>query len=100
MARLNVSLGEVLETRVRQENWEDFLSYWRKVWTMEIYGNVHLDENCRVMFFWNKQVYLSVVMCSDQFIHFNVHTPDGKLLQFYCTFNYAHNFQDKRKEFS
>lgn len=97
VSRLQVNMGAVLETRVRPDNWKDFVSFWKNAWHMEVFGNVQSDKNCRIMVFWNGMlVDLQVEFYSDQLVHCLGHSLDGNLT-FYCSFIYAHNSIEKSK---
>lgn len=69
VANLNICCGAILETRVRQLNMEDLITYWDKSF-WKTFDNCSLDKNCKNFLFRDfTRVHLQVEDSSDQYIH-------------------------------
>lgn len=84
-----VQLFGIIETRVRPNNLDCILHYYRHEWQIETSGAQAL--NTRIMLLWKDDILeVEVLSKSAQFIHTYVRSRDGSFTG-YVTFVYAFN---------
>lgn len=94
----HVTLGTVLETRIRKDSWSNFDRYWKTSCNLDMVSNIDHDKNCRIAVFWDSsKVKVVVLSMNAHVIHCSVKSVDGRS-SFHCSFVYAYNSLELRKE--
>lgn len=90
-----LQFGALLETRVKESKSEQIVSSVFQGWSFV--NNYEYSRNGRIWVVWSPQIRVTPVYKSDQIITVSV-LKEGESEEFLCSFVYADNTAERRKE--